>query len=131
MPPPSIDTSAAITPPARHRTAGPSELWLAAGLVALVAIVFGRTIYFDFIDFDDHIHVVDNPYFHPVSTANLRTLWAGQYRGVYMPLTYTMWAGLARLGELSTPDAQGVRFNPYLFHAANVLLHAIATLLVW
>lgn len=30
-------------------------------LIISLAAVYGRTVYFDFVDFDDQIHVVNNP----------------------------------------------------------------------
>jgi tetratricopeptide (TPR) repeat protein len=43
--------------------------------------------------------------------------------GIYVPLTYTFWSGLAAITR-GTP-------NPHAFHAANVALHAIAAVLVY
>jgi len=114
----------------QHDKRGPSDLFVLVGLVALVLIVFGRSIYFDFIEFDDYLHVVDNPYFHPVTFHHVGELWLAPYKQ-YMPVTYSLWAGLAKVGELPTADEQGVKFNPYLFHLVNVLLHALNALLVW
>src|SRR5271155_3711469 len=100
-------------------------------LIALVVCVFARSIYFDFVGFDDFLHIVNNPYFHPVTIEHLKVFWQSSYRGVYMPVTYSLWGLLAKVGELPTPDEHGIRFNPYLFHAVNVLLHIINVLLVW
>jgi len=106
-------------------------LRIGLALAALVLLVFGRSIYFDFVGFDDALHVSENPYFHPVSFANLLELWKQPYKSVYMPVTYSLLALLAKIGELPVADEQGVRFNPYLFHAADVLLHLINVMLVW
>src|SRR5438132_13246326 len=39
---------------------------IVVGLLLLVFAVFGRSILFDFSGFDDFLHIVDNPYFHPI-----------------------------------------------------------------
>src|SRR5438132_587238 len=106
----SAATSAANSLASQHDRRGPSDLFVVIGLLALVVIVFGRTIYFDFIEFDDYLHVVENPYFHPVTLHHLGELWLAPYKQ-YMPVTYSLWAGLAKLGELPTPDEHGVRVN--------------------
>ncbi|HSV12713.1 MAG TPA: tetratricopeptide repeat protein [Tepidisphaeraceae bacterium] len=119
--------STTLAPTANARRANRT---IVLALLALVFAVFGRSIFFDFSGFDDFLHVVDNPYFHPINAQHLGQLWTHLYHA-YMPVTFTVWAALAKTGELPTGDVQGVRFNPYLFHAANVVLHAINVLLVW
>jgi protein O-mannosyl-transferase len=104
---------------------------IAAMLVGLVLVVFGRSLFFDFVAYDDFLHVVDNPHFHPVTFDHVMELWKAPYKSVYMPVTYSLWGVLAKVSELPVADEQGVRFNPYIFHAVNVLLHLINVLLVW
>ncbi|MGI8603701.1 MAG: tetratricopeptide repeat protein [Verrucomicrobiales bacterium] len=73
-----------------------------------------------------------NPTFYPVDASSLRTIWTQlDHSGIYMPLTYSVLAGLSSLsrlasasGPLSTPSAG-------LFHALSVILHLVNTTLVF
>ena len=58
-------------------------------LIGLTLAVFGRSIPFDFVGFDDNLHVISNPLLHPVSGDHLKQMWTEPYRGVYMPVTYS------------------------------------------
>jgi tetratricopeptide (TPR) repeat protein len=104
---------------------------IAVLLTGLVLVVFGRSMFFDFVRYDDYLHIVENPYFRLLTFNHVMELWKGPYRSVYMPVTYSLWGFIAKAGELTVADEQGVRFNPYLFHAANLLLHLINVLIVW
>ncbi len=114
-----------IAPVARR----PSTLPALALIVASVFAVFGRAGGFDFVHFDDRFHLADNPDMNPVSAHSLAAFWRGTYKGMYIPATYTAWGVLA--GVARVPDGRGATLNPYVFHLANVGLHAINAGLVW
>ena len=71
-------------------------LWLLTAGVTLV--VFLPTLRFPFFPFwDDDIHVHANPHLADLTWAGLGAFWAGPYQQLYVPLTYSVWAGLAVL----------------------------------
>jgi hypothetical protein len=72
-------------------------------MVAMVTLmVFLPAVRFPFFPFwDDDIHVHANPHLANLSWESLRALWAGPWQQLYIPLTYTAWAGLAALSLLA------------------------------
>lgn len=108
---------------------------MAATLVAVTISVFSTTVWFPFFPFwDDDIHVHANPHLVNLSWESLRAFWTQPYQQLYIPLTYTTWAGLAALSRLFaglpiTAAAGGL--NAAWFHAANVLVHLASTVLVF
>ncbi|MBX7073613.1 MAG: tetratricopeptide repeat protein [Pirellulales bacterium] len=109
--------------------------WLAAALVALVTLlVFGRVIGFDFLGRDDPDNILLNPQLNPPSLRHVARFWREPYLGLYIPATYTFWSAEALLawpaGEAPRRGAR-VAFDPRVFHAGSVLLHAACAVLVF
>jgi tetratricopeptide (TPR) repeat protein len=67
---------------------------------------------------------------NPVTLRNLLHLWANPYESEYIPLSYTVWGGLALIARVS-PDPQGITLNPYVFHCANLVVHLAAVLVAF
>jgi protein O-mannosyl-transferase len=108
--------------------------WAWALLVAGAALlVFLPALRFPFFPFwDDDIHVHANPHLVDLSWGSVGTLWSGPWQQLYIPLTYTAWAGLAVLSRWSDglPASSGA-LNAAWFHGANILLHAASAALVF
>lgn len=105
-------------------------------LVLSIAVlgVFGRAAGFPFVVWDDNIHVYDNPHLNPVTSATLPYFWTHAYKDLYIPVTYTLWtvlASMARLGSPITLAGSTVALNAGAFHALNIGLHLVNTLLVF
>ncbi len=102
--------------------AGPAVLGICVSLFVAVLLVFGRSVWFDFVDFDDPGNVSENP-FVTRGLAPDSILWAFSHTqvGDWIPLTtlshqlacqlFGLWAG----GH----------------HLINVLLHAAASVLLF
>ncbi len=101
-----------------------------APLVVLMLMVFGKVCSYEFLTYDDPIHVYENSYVTNFSAENLGHFWQGPERGLYVPATYTLWSLLAALGRF-WPAASGAALNPQIFHTANLFLHIINTVLVF
>lgn len=116
------------------KPAGALPLWAWGALVALVTlIVFLPAVRFPFFPFwDDDIHVHANPHLANLSWSSIGALWAGPWQQLYIPLTYSAWAGLAALSRWSDglPVADGA-LNAAWFHGANVVAHAVAAVLAF
>lgn len=100
-------------------------------LVLATLVVLWPVCTHDFTTWDDYQNVAKNPRLNPPTTDGLLYFWTNlshPYMSIYIPLTYTLWGALAAVGRLDSPDASGVLLNPYLFHAANLLVHLLAVL---
>jgi len=101
-----------------------STLAVAAGLVALVLAVFGRTLGDGWLNFDDDAYVTENPLVRGgLSAAGV----AAAFRTVH---TFT-WHPLTTVSHMLDVELFGL--DPWGHHLGNVLLHAataVATFLV-
>jgi len=95
---------------------------ICVGLVGLVWFVFGQTIKFPFINFDDPEYVYEVPEINSgLSLHNLK--WA------FTHWPSTNWFPLPNISHMF--EFQFFGSNPGAFHLTNVFLHAIATLLLF
>jgi protein O-mannosyl-transferase len=131
----SDETPATSAAPAVKNPAGRSRsVCCLAVIVFVTTVVFGQVAWFDFLTWDDDVHVTDNQLLNPVSAAGLRKIWSAPYEGLYVPLSYSLFAAEAALpqdllGENTTTS--GSSLNPRLFHVGNVILHVICGVLVF
>ncbi|MBA3015886.1 MAG: tetratricopeptide repeat protein [Proteobacteria bacterium] len=105
-------------------------VWTAGALVLVVAVVYGRVVGFEFLDYDDNLNVYENPLLSNISASNLLRFWQKPFEGLYIPLTYTVWALLTKISSF-LPGSHDRIFNPQLFHAANLLVHAANTVVLF
>lgn len=122
MPPPRPTSRLALNP----------VVWPCVALIALATLaVFGPAVMHEFVTWDDHLNVSQNPDLNPVTAQSLTAIWRGPRHFLYIPLTYTAWAALTPLARTSAPDADGATLNPYLYHALNLVIHLISALVVF
>ena len=95
-------------------------------LILLILVVFGQTVSFSFLVYDDPININKNSAITSPSLEQLATLWAKPHEHLYIPVTYSAWMGIASISNIFYD-----KLNPGLFHFANVLLHLANTLLVY
>jgi len=105
------------------------------GLLAATATlaVFLPALRFPFFPFwDDDIHVHANPHITELSWNSIRALWSAPWQQLYIPLTYSIWAGLAVVSRWAAglPITSGA-LDAAWFHGANVVGHAISTALTF
>ncbi len=86
---------------------------------------------FDFVDWDDPKTIAANPDFNPPSIGGLMKYWKEPYLDLWIPVTYTVWTGVAHVAKLEVPDERGIALDPYPFHAANILSHILSAVLVF
>lgn len=92
--------------------------------------VFQRVEQFDFVTFDDGLHVHANPRLNPPTLSSVRSFWTSPYQGLYVPLTYTAWAIQAKFaGTVSLGNSTSL--NPRLFHLVNLAFHSLNTCLTF
>ncbi|HEY3331110.1 MAG TPA: tetratricopeptide repeat protein [Capsulimonadaceae bacterium] len=108
---------------------------VAIGIVIVACLlVYGKSVHYDFVLFDDASHTYDNHYLNPLTWSSFVHIWTNVYDRLYIPLSYTVYGALVWIGHvLGGPDVSdtGATINPHVFHAANVLLHSANSVLVY
>lgn len=110
----------------RSRLAG---RWWVLGLISLVLLVFGPSCRFEFTTWDDDSLITGNPAVNSGSWQGMVDAWKRPHIQMFIPMVYNLWALLAKLSKMIHPAAAPL--DPHLFHAANVLVHALNALLVF
>jgi len=95
-------------------------------LVLAVVLVFGRSLGYPFVIWDDTWNVSNNPAFDPPTLGSLGRFWTDSFGDLYVPVAYSLWWGIALLSRTLFG-----RLEPGLFHGPNLLLHAGCVLLVF
>ncbi|HSV15634.1 MAG TPA: tetratricopeptide repeat protein [Tepidisphaeraceae bacterium] len=106
------------------------RLHLPVAILVLLGIVLGTywpVLRNQFVDFDDQTEIYQNPDFNPVTARRVAWNWSHTRMTLYMPLTYTVWGGVA---AISPREAHGT-LTAWPFHALNLALHAACVLLVF
>lgn len=99
--------------------------WGAALLVfGTAAVVFGRVLGFGFLDWDDHLTLATNPALNPPAWGEILRYWREPHLALYVPVTYTVWGGLAFVGW------DGQQLQAWPFRAASVVLHGLTAVVV-
>jgi tetratricopeptide (TPR) repeat protein len=108
------------------------QAWLLAGMLVLVmGAVYGSVYSFEFLDWDDGKHIVDNRRVNPPSADGLRLTWQKPYWGLYVPLSYTFFSVEAAIARQPAAEGPGSEANPAVFHLGNLALHIGCVLLVF
>lgn len=97
---------------------------------ALIFLVFGRSLSFSFLSWDDVFHICNNPYFNS-SDKNIGHLWTTDFLGLYAPVAYTVWGGGVALARALWGENSSCAEWAGLFHFINMILHLGNTLLVF
>jgi tetratricopeptide (TPR) repeat protein len=100
-------------------------------LGAAVCVVYFRTFDAGFVGYDDDVHVYANPFLNPPSLASLGKLWHEPYKGLYIPLAYTILAGIALFARVPAQMLSSIghpaSLSPEVFHMASVGFHVVNT----
>jgi tetratricopeptide (TPR) repeat protein len=110
-----------------------SSKWALLALVIAVILVYLRTFGAGFVEYDDDIHVYANPMLNPLSIENVGRFWQQAYEGLYIPLAYTILAGIALFARVPAQMMGSINhvvtLSPEAFHVASVGFHIANTLL--
>ena len=99
-----------------------TDLLVCLGLVAVTWAVFGQTLAHDFVNFDDHAYVYDNPLV-------IRGLSTEGIIGAFTHTHARNWHPLTTLSHML--DCQLYGLNAGGHHLTNVILHTISVLLLF
>ena len=78
----------------------------------------------DFVRWDDDQTIRLNPLLNPPTAQTLPHVWTREHMNLWVPATYTAWAGLAWLSRALGGD-EYAPLNPAIFHGASLALHAL------
>jgi tetratricopeptide (TPR) repeat protein len=110
-----------------------SDLWLLLGLIALTLVAYSPLFSAQFTQRDDPVTVSKNAQMlaPPRQIISFWTNLKEPTGDIYIPLTQTLWYGLAKIAKLPQPNAEGIRLSAMPFHVANVVLHALSGCIVF
>ncbi len=89
-------------------------------LFAFALLFFAKSLQFDFVTFDDGVHIYQNGTLAAPLWNSLKGFWKGPFQGLYIPLTYTFWKGAAEFTMVWFGE-----MRPFFFHLLNILTHGI------
>ncbi|WP_437223153.1 tetratricopeptide repeat protein [Planctomicrobium sp. SH661] len=97
-------------------------VWISLFLFAVTGVLYLPTAWFDFVDFDDFVFVVDDPHVQEgLSPRGIWTSWSRAPEGNWTPLTFMSWK----------VDVSLWGMTPGPMHVVNLLLHAVNTVMVF
>jgi len=107
----------------RNRTSSRfASFCVCLALIAITWLVFGQTLGHDFVNFDDHVYVYENPRI-------IQGITLDGVIGVFAHLHARNWHPLTSISHML--DCQLFGLNAGGHHFTNVLLHTIAVLLLF
>ena len=99
-----------------------TDLLVCVGLVAVTWAVFGQTLAHDFVNFDDHVYVYENPLV-------IRGLSTEGIIGAFTHTHARNWHPLTTLSHMLDCQLYGLKAGGH--HLTNVILHTISVLLLF
>lgn len=109
-----------------HRKTFVLALLVAGGCCAVLAGV----VQCEFVDFDDQIHVFENPRMLRPSFKALGEYWTAPYEDLYIPVTYTVWTAAAVVSRMPDAPKGAPPFHAWVFHTINLVVHGASVALV-
>lgn len=100
-------------------------------LILTILSIFFPVYDFDFVEWDDMVNVYNNPYLNPVTPENIFHFWQKPYEGLYIPVSYTVWAIEALISQYIVSGDISARPDPRLFHLVNLIFHILNALLIF
>src|SRR5437870_1145691 len=97
-------------------------LYLCLLLVAITWLVFGQTIEHDFVNFDDHVYVYDNPVIS-------RGLTVDGLIGAFTHSHARNWHPLTTISHMLDCQLYGLKAGGH--HSTSLILHTLAVLLLF
>lgn len=102
--------------------------YIALLLIIIALAIFGRSYRFEFLNYDDGLNVYENSY---VKEFKLLHFWEKPHLGMYIPLTYNLWAFQAKLAKKYPAERAEIELSSHLFHTTNIIIHILSILVVF
>src|SRR5262245_45458897 len=118
---------------ASNRVTASKIPYAVAALLLLVTLaIYWQVPSYEFVQWDDVLHVFENPYLQSLTWENILAFWREPYAELYIPLTYTFWSLTAAASRAVTAHTiGGARLDPQFFHTLNLLVRLLTVLVVW
>lgn len=100
-------------------------------IACIVLAVFWPVCRNHFLTWDDYQNIAANQRFNPPTIQGIAYFFTHPYLHLYIPLTYFVWGIIALISTVPPHDPSGLRLDPSLFHAMNLLLHVVSALIVF
>jgi len=107
-----------------------SRIFLVA-ILLLTLLVYWPVVHARFTNWDDDLHLTNNPLFDPPMAMGVGRFWTGGFLGLYIPLTYSIWMMIGYATMHSRPHGAEKYLRPRAFHAANLVAHLLAVAAVF
>jgi tetratricopeptide (TPR) repeat protein len=105
--------------------------WLGFVLVLVTLLVFRHVGEFKLLTWDDDQHILENPYYNPLTLKNLLHFWGYSYIYLYIPVSYTFFGAEVAIARWLPSGDPTDKLNPAVFHLGNLLVHLGCVLLVY
>lgn len=99
-------------------------------IAIIIIIVYGQAAFFEFVSWDDGFHIYDNDNVKDV-VGSLKSIFSFFQKPQELPLSFFLWSVLGKLSSLFPSELSKEGFNPFLYHAFNLLLHLANGALVY
>ncbi|MDD3052864.1 MAG: hypothetical protein PHG84_00500 [Endomicrobiaceae bacterium] len=97
------------------------QIFLLILLSYITIFAFYPILSADFVNLDDPVMIVENPYITNLSLSNIKTICTESYYKLYHPLVTLSYA----------VEYSFFKLDPYIYHLDNILIHLFNTLLVF
>ena len=92
--------------------------WMTIIGIIIFIIVYAQVFWFDFICYDDYLHITQNSFINTGDFSSLPRIWTASLNGLFIPVTYTLWLLEAKFSFF----LWGV-LNSGVFHVVSIILH--------
>ena len=126
----TFDASAKPAVPASGTAGREAARWMPLVVAAIPCLVFAGLWNDGWLNWDDTLHVTENPLLNPITAEGIARFWTQAYAGLYIPVAYMLFAAesvAARWLAGAAPDATP---DPHLFRLVSIMLHATNAVLV-
>jgi protein O-mannosyl-transferase len=110
---------------------GARRILAGAAITTLFAVAFSGVPRCGWVNWDDPLHVLDNPLLEAGSRAGAAAIWQAGYRGLYIPVSYCLFGTEAQAARWLAGAEPGSRPDALLFHVVSLVLHAVCVALAW
>ncbi|MDZ4688839.1 MAG: tetratricopeptide repeat protein [Planctomycetaceae bacterium] len=100
-------------------------------LTAVLLITYCGVLWHGFVHWDDDLHITDNESLNPPRWSSVARFWLEPYEALYIPLSYTFFAGEVVLADAVFPRQLDEPPHPLVFKSGSLVLHGGCAFLVW